>query len=123
MKKQAGSGKASVSGGGSGGNAAGGSSSEEDKTTYTGSADNYLESLKVKGHEFSQTFHKTNDTYFVTADAETESVTVTAVPSDDDAEVVVTGAEDLSVGRNKVMVSVTAENGDVRVYRIYVDIK
>ena len=48
---------------------------------------------------------------------------VTAEPSDSGAEVVVTGTDKLTTGRNKVMVSVTAENGDVRVYRIYVDVK
>ncbi|MBQ9061082.1 MAG: cadherin-like beta sandwich domain-containing protein [Firmicutes bacterium] len=119
-------GAASVSGGKAGGSGAGsvsGSSGLEDKTTYTGSADNYLKSLSVKGQEFSQDFHKTNDTYFVTLKAGTESVKVSAVPTDSDAEVIITGTDHLTTGRNKIMVSVTAENGDVRVYRIYADVK
>ena len=114
----------SVSGGGSGaGSLSSGSSGSEDKTTYAGSADNYLESLRVKGHRFSQAFHKTSDTYFITLKSGTDSVEVSAEPSDSDAQVVITGTESLTTGRNKIMVSVTAENGDVRVYRIYADVK
>ena len=114
----------SVSGGDSGaGSLSSGSSGSEDKTTYAGSADNYLESLRVKGHRFSQAFHKTSDTYFITLKSGTDSVEVSAEPSDSDAQVVITGTESLTTGRNKIMVSVTAENGDVRVYRIYADVK
>ena len=117
-------GAVSVSGGGSGaGSLSSGSSGSEDKTTYAGSADNYLESLRVKGHRFSQAFHKTSDTYFITLKSGTDSVEVSAEPSDSDAQVVITGTESLTTGRNKIMVSVTAENGDVRVYRIYADVK
>ena len=116
-------GAVSVSGGSSGTGSQSAGSSSEDKTTYTGSADNYLESLGVKGHRFSQAFHKTSDTYFITLKSGTDSVEVSAEPSDSDAQVVITGTESLTTGRNKIMVSVTAENGDVRVYRIYADVK
>jgi len=117
-------GAVSVSGGGSGaGSLSSGSSGSEDKTTYAGSADNYLESLSVKGYEFSQAFHKTNDTYFITLKSGTEKVKVSAQPSDSDAQTVITGMEGLTTGRNKIMVNVTAENGDVRVYRIYADVR
>lgn len=100
-----------------------GSSSAESKTTYTGSADNYLDKLSVKGHKFTQSFHKTNNTYFLTLSSGEDSVTVNAEASDSDADVIITGADELTTGRNKIMVSVTAENGDVRVYRIYADVK
>ena len=103
--------------------AAGSGSSTASKTTYTGSEDNYLETLKVKGYKFTQKFNKTNDTYFMTLEAGVDSIDVTAEPTDSDAEVVITGTDELTTGRNKVMVSVTAENGDVLVYRIYVDVK
>lgn len=116
-------GAVSVSGGSSGTGSQSAGSSSEDKTTYTGSADNYLESLSVKGHRFSQAFHKTSDTYFITLKSGTDRVKVSAEPSDSDAQVVITGTESLTTGRNKIMVSVTAENGDVRVYRIYADVK
>lgn len=97
------------------------SSSSSSKTTYKGSADNYLKSLSVDGYEFTQTFNKTADTYFIKTGSGVGSVDVKAVPTDSDAEVVVTGADSLSSGRSKIMVTVTAENGDVRVYRIYAD--
>ena len=105
------------------GSAGGSADTTQSKTTYTGSADNYLEKLSVKGYDFTQDFHKTNDTYFLTVESGVESIDVTAEASDDDAEVIITGTDELTTGRNKVMVSVTAENGDVRVYRIYVDVK
>ena len=119
QKPKAGTGKGVVisgSGGGTGG------STSESKTTYQGSADNYLESLTVDGYKFTQAFHKTRNTYFTTVEAGVSALEVDAEPSDDSANVVITGADNLSEGRNKVMVSVTADNGDVRVYRIYVDI-
>ena len=119
-----GSGMGSVSGGAAiSGGSGSGSASSADKTTYTGSADNYLESLRVSGYEFTQNFNKTNDTYFITVKSGVDSVNVKAAAADENAEVVITGTEDLSTGRNKVLVSVTAENGSVRVYRIYVDVK
>lgn len=99
-----------------------GGSTSDSKTTYQGSADNYLESLTIDGYKFTQAFHKTRNTYFTTVEAGVSALEVDAEPSDDSANVVITGADNLSEGRNKVMVSVTADNGDVRVYRIYVDI-
>ena len=114
-------GKRFQSGGSFSGSSAGGTSSGAASVTYAGSWNNYLESLTVDGHEFTQTFNKTRGTYFMTADKTETSLDVTAEPDDDDATVVVTGDSELESGRNKVMVSVTAENGDVRVYRIYVD--
>ena len=114
------SGKMPSSGGKSSGSFSGGSTSTA-SVTYAGSWNNYLESLSVEGHEFTQAFNKTRDTYFITIGKDETSLDITAEPDDDDADVVITGDTELSAGRSKVMISVTADNGDVRVYRIYVD--
>ena len=96
-------------GGGGGGN-----------SVYAGSADNYLKSLAVTGLDLSPSFHKTNDTYFLTVDSDTGAISVSAKANDAKATVVVAGNNGLSGGLNKVLISVTAENGAVRYYRIYV---
>lgn len=103
-----------ITGGGGGGDAGGGSS------VYAGSADNYLKSLAVNGLDLSPVFHKTNDTYFLTVDADTTTISVGAKANDAKATVVVTGNSGFHSGLNKVLISVTAENGGVRYYRIYV---
>ena len=88
---------------------------------YAGSWDNYLDDLSVEDYEFTQKFNKTRDTYFLTVPLETTELSVSATASDSSASVAVTGNTDLPEGRSKIMVSVTADDGSVRVYRIYVD--
>lgn len=102
------------------GAAGGGDSSVDDKTTYHGSGNNYLSTLSVAGYELDPSFHKTNTTYFLTVGADMDKISVTAKSEDKKAIAVVTGNTDLKPGLNKVLISVTAENDDVRSYRIYV---
>lgn len=89
-------------------------------TTYQGSYNNYLSALAVTGYDFQTDFQKTNDTYFITVPNDVTAVTVKATADDDGATAKVAGNSDFAVGINKVLISVTAENGDVRTYRIYV---
>ncbi len=102
-----------VIGGGEGGDSSGSS-------VYAGSADNYLKSLAVTGLDLSSAFHKTNNTYFLTVDTDTRAISVSAKANDAKAAVVVAGNSGFRSGLNKVLISVTAENGEVRYYRIYV---
>lgn len=95
-------------------------SNGDSATAYSGSANNYLKSLSVRGLDLSSGFHKTNTSYFLTVDAKTSNLTVSAKADDGKATVVVTGNTELKNGMNKVLISVTAENGAVRYYRIYV---
>lgn len=88
--------------------------------TYGGSANNYLKALSVKGLELSADFRKTDTSYFLSVDAATNSLTVSAKADDSKATVVVAGNTELKSGMNKVLINVTAENGAVRYYRIYV---
>ncbi len=87
---------------------------------YQGSYNNYLSSLTVTDYTFQTDFSKTNDTYFITVAHDVSNVTVNAAAEDAAAVVAVTGNGDLAVGVNKVLISVTAENGNMRTYRIYV---
>lgn len=97
-----------------------GEDDSDDDTTYKGSYDNYLKSLKVSGYEFEQNFHKTRDIYFVNVPKSVKSLAVSAVACDKSAKVAIAGNEDVSRNMSKIIVNVTAANGDERVYRIYV---
>jgi hypothetical protein len=86
--------------------------------TYNGSNNNYLSSLEIDGVQLTTDFSKEKSTYFTTVEG-LETITVTADAEDSNSKVAITGTT-LKSGENKVLISVTAENGDVRYYRIYV---
>ena len=88
--------------------------------TYNGSDNNYLNSLSIKGYKFNNSFSKEKSTYFVTVKNSTKKVVVNYKKSSSKSKVIVTGNTNLKVGVNKVLVTVNAENGNSRVYRIYV---
>jgi hypothetical protein len=71
----------------------------------------------------TQTFDKFTQTYDVTVENSVSSITVTAAAVDSKAVVSGTGAYSLNVGSNEISVKVTAQNGDVRTYKIYVNRK
>ena len=88
--------------------------------TYNGSDNNYLNSLKIKGYSFTKAFQREKTTYFVTVKNKTTKLNLSYTKSSSKANVVVTGNSGFKVGVNKVLVTVNAENGESRVYRIYV---
>lgn len=88
--------------------------------TYKGSRNNYLSSLTVSDNTFSPQFLKENTTYFMTVKNNVTSLSVNAEAEDSTSTVKIYGNSDLSIGENKILISVTAENGNVRTYRIYV---
>ena len=90
------------------------------KVTYNGSDNNYLKKLAVDGYELNREFSKENTTYFVTVNSDVEKLSITAKSDDSDATVCVYGNSGLKEGTNKVLITVTAENGNVRTYRVYV---
>ena len=117
------SGNTNMSSSGASGMQSSSQSGEKTETaTYNGSNNNYLEKLKVKGLELNTTFNKENTTYFVNV-TDTSSLKITATAEDDTAKVVVTGNDSISEGTNKILIAVTAENGDVRYYRIFANCK
>lgn len=98
------------------------SSTQEEEVVYNGSNDNYLSSLSISGYDLNTDFNKTNKTYFITA-KDTSSLNISATTETSSATVKVYGESELKEGTNKILVSVTAENGNVRTYRIYVTIE
>lgn len=100
----------------------GASTSTQETVVYNGSSNNYLSTLEVSGYNLNTNFSKTNSTYFITA-KDTTSLNITANAEDSTATVKVYGDGELTEGTNKVLISVTAENGNVRTYRIYVTIE
>lgn len=92
----------------------------ENQEIYNGSNNNYLEKLEVEGKELNTSFNKENDTYFIDIN-NTNTINVTAIAEDSTAKVYITGNDNIESGNNKILISVTAENGDVRYYRIFVN--
>ena len=92
--------------------------SQTETITYNGSSNNYLKELSIEGYEFTTNFSKENDTYFMRLE-EINSLKISAIAEDDEAKICIYGNEDVENG-SKVLVSVTAENGNVRTYRIYI---
>lgn len=107
-------------GGSSGGGFSDAAEDVDDVNIYKGSSDNYLQQLAVSGYAFTQKFHKTKSVYFVNAKDDTTSLQVTAVPCDKAAKVQIAGNSDVSADYSKIVISVTASNGDIRYYTIYV---
>lgn len=95
-------------------------SSQAPKVTYNGSNNNYLSELLVEGYSLNKDFSKEDSTYFVTVENEVESLKILAVVEENTANWCIYGNENLKSGTNKILISVTAENGNVRNYRIYV---
>lgn len=88
--------------------------------TYKGSQNNYLKSLTIKDVEFKNNFKKTTMDYFARLDDDDlDNVTINAVAEDSSAIVTIYGNTNLKDGKNKIIINVTADNGNVRTYRIY----
>lgn len=88
--------------------------------TYKGSDNNYLKKLSVNGYTLNRKFCKENTTYFITVDEKTEEIEIKAIAEDDEAIVCIYGNKELKSGTNKILITVTAENGNIRNYRVYV---
>ena len=96
-------------------------SSNTQTIVYNGSSNNYLENISITDYELNTEFKKENTTYFLTVENDVTSIKVTVTKEDSSSKVYIYGNENLKVGTNKVLISVTAENGDVRNYRIFVN--
>lgn len=95
-------------------------SGNTETVTYNGSDNNYLSELSAQGYELNKTFNKESSTYFVTVDKDVSEVIINAISEDSNAIVCVAGSTNLESKTNKVLITVTAENGNVRNYKIYI---
>lgn len=84
-----------------------------------GNPNHHLASLSIDGYNLTPTFdHNTTEYSLIVNDV--SSITVNAQPIDGNASVSGTGTYTLGLGLNQIDISVKAENGDIRNYRINV---
>lgn len=84
---------------------------------------NWLKTLSVTGCTMTPTFNinnGTNTTYTVIVDSSTTSVKINATSVSSLASIKGTGTFQLEEGNNTFTIKVTAENGDIRTYIVYV---
>lgn len=79
------------------------------------SSNNYLESLKVEGHEF--TFNKQTINYDI-GEVEEKTINIKAILEDEKATVNGAGKVELKEGENDIRVDVISESGTTRTYHI-----
>lgn len=81
------------------------------KTRNEKEAEADLENLAIENYELSPEFNKDVTNYFVEVSNDTETLNVLAIPIDTNAKVKIEGNESLNVGKNKVIINVTAKDG------------
>ena len=86
------------------------------------SKNNNLKSLSVTGYEITPTFNKNTTEYKVDVDSNTEQITINATKEDSSASISGTGTHDVSEGENKFDITVTAENGSSKTYKVIVNV-
>lgn len=92
----------------------------QNTNVYQGSQNNYLKELVVSGYELKNNFQKTTSTYFLDVGSEVQNLNISATPENSASVVTVYGNSNLKTGKNKILITVTAEDGTTRNYRVYV---
>lgn len=87
--------------------------------THYYSSNNYLKSLEVDGYELE--FNKYTNEYKINVKHDVTSLDIRALAEHYGARVEITGNENFEVGENTVVVTVKAENGSTREYKIIVN--
>ena len=95
-------------------------SSSSSSSTNKKSSNNDLSSLSVEGYEISPTFNKNTTNYTVTVPYGTEKIQINAYKEDNKASISGDYIKEVKEGENKFDVTVTAENGNKKVYTINV---
>ena len=90
------------------------------KPTGSGNPVNYLSELKVDEYKMEPVFKTYTQTYHLIVPSKQDSITIRGRTYSDKATVQGFGIVELKKGMNCVNINVTAENGNVRVYTIYV---
>lgn len=84
----------------------------------TASKDNKLSALSVSPGTLSPVFDADTMSYTVSVGADVKELVVSATANDAKAKVTVSGNKKLKAGENTIQVTVTAESGDKRTYKI-----
>lgn len=85
------------------------------------SSNNNLDSLVIENYPI--TFSSDNTTYTINVDEDVNSIEVTAVPEDKNANVVITGNTNIQTGSNEIKITVTAADGTSKIYTVHVNKK
>lgn len=91
---------------------------KQPKPTSTGNNNNWLESLSIAGHSFTQPYQLYTTEYEAFVD--TSVITVNAAAKDSGAVISGIGQINLKYGINEIKITVTAPSGSQRVYTLYV---
>lgn len=86
---------------------------------YYYSSNNYLKSLEIDGYEIE--FNKDTNEYKIKVKSDVTSLDIKALSEDSRSRVEITGNENFKEGENTVTITVTAEDGTIREYKLVVD--
>ncbi len=78
----------------------------------------FLKKLEIDNYDIS--FDKYKYNYDIVVEDEVNSLNIKAELQNSNAKYTITGNDDLKKNNNKVIIEVTAENGDKNIYTIYV---
>ncbi|MGN1001026.1 MAG: cadherin-like beta sandwich domain-containing protein [Bacilli bacterium] len=95
----------------------------KEKTVKTYSSNNYLKNLEIDGYEISPEFDKNTLEYNVELPANTSKIKINATKEDAEATINGDGEVEVSEGVNKIVIKVTAENGNTKEYIINATVK
>jgi hypothetical protein len=95
---------------------------DEPTTESDKSKENALAELSVENSTLTPLFNAETLAYVAQLPLGTQKAVVTAKPKDDKAEVKISGTEELNPGVNLVVITVTAEDGTVKEYKITLNV-
>ena len=94
---------------------------KNDPTPVTNKSSNaFLRSLSISGYTLHPRFNKNTTNYSITVNNNIKSLGVTAYPEDSKSKVSISGNRNWKVGVNNITITVTAENGNKKVYTVAV---
>ena len=88
--------------------------------TETKSSEARLKELQIDIEGMTPEFDKNTTEYYLVVDLTVEKVSVTAIAQDEKAKVSIMGTNNLQEGENTISINVTAEDGTIKIYYIYV---
>jgi hypothetical protein len=91
------------------------------KPADSGNPNNWLKTLTVDGYTLTPTFTVSSTTdYSLIVSQSTSSITVKATTVNSNAKISGTGTVKLNSGTNTIKINVTAQNGNIRTYKLTV---
>ena len=87
------------------------------------SSNNYLKDLQVEGYELNPMFNSFNDTYtiYLKNKENIKSLKVIAQADNENAKIDGTGTVEIAPEQNEINIRVTAENGNLKIYKIKIE--